>query len=144
MNEPRLLSPELVRQFFDMIEAKDITATMANFCSDAEFIDPHYPKVHMQGEKEILEGLIWGFKSLKKLGFTVVHYFESDGGKRAAVEVTTNHELPNGTKLNFQQMFVFELSDGKISRLQAYEPYGPHGMNNIVLKVTRFAWKFTR
>ena len=138
------LSPELIRQFFDEVEAKDMSAMMANFCSDADFIDPHYPKVHMHGEQEILDGLTWGVKSLEKLGFTIVHYFAAEDGKSAAVEVTTNHELPNGKKLNFQQMFVFELRDGKISRLQAYEPYGPHGMATIMLMTTRFIRKFTR
>lgn len=138
------LSIELVRQFFDDVEAKDMTAIVANFCKDADFIDPHYPKAHMHGEQEILEGLTWGFKNIKELSFTIVHYFEREDGKSVAVEVTTDHVLPNGKPLNAQQMFVFELSGkGKIKRLQAYEPYGPHGMVNIMLVVTRFFWRFT-
>ncbi len=136
INKP--VSKELIRYFFDTIEAKDITAAMDDFNEGAEFIDPHYPNTHMKGKEEILKGLTWGFKGLKKLGFTIVNYFEAEDGQSAAVEVATAHELPNGKKLNFPQVFIFEVKDHKITRLQAYEPYGPHGVINIMLVVTRF------
>ena len=136
------ISPELIRQFFDAVEAKDLTTIMANFDTHAEFIDPHYPTVHMKGKEEILEGLTWGCNSLKSFGFTITNYFESKDGNSAAVEIATAHELPTGKKLNFQQVFVIEVNNGKITRLQAYEPYGPHGMNKVMLIVTRLIKKF--
>lgn len=138
------ISAQFIRQFFDHIEAKDMAAVMADFNADAKFIDPHYPNVHMNGKEEILQGFTWGFKSLKKFGFTITHYYESEDGTSAAVEVATAHELPNGKKLNFPQVFIIEIKSGKINRLQAYEPYGPHGVVNIVLKITRLLRKFSR
>lgn len=132
---------KFIRHFFDHIEAKNITAAMACFNADAEFIDPHYPRIHMKGKEEILDGLTWGFNSLKKFGFTVVNYFESAEGTNAAVEVATAHELPNGKQLNFPQVFIFEIRNEKISRLRAYEPYGPHGIVGFILRVTRLLRK---
>ena len=34
-------------------------------------------------------------------------------------------------------------ANGLITRLQAYEPYGPHGINAAFLVLTRLAWKLT-
>ncbi|MBN4063320.1 nuclear transport factor 2 family protein [Cardiobacterium sp. AH-315-I02] len=135
---------QLVEAFFKVIESKDIEASLAYFSEDASFIDPHYPRVHMKGKKEIEEGLTWGFKGLKKLGFTIEKTFYSEDGKSLAVEVATAHELPNGKALNFPQAFIIEIEAGKITRLQAYEPYGPHGIFKIILAVTRFINKILR
>ncbi len=134
---------KLVRESFKAVEAKDIEAVLACFTDDAQFIDPHYPKVHMKGKKEIRAGLTWGFKGLKKLGFTIKKYFESEDSKSIAIEVATAHVLPNGKPLNFPQVFIIDIKDGKISRMQAYEPYGPHGVLKIILGVTRLIKKFS-
>ncbi len=136
----------LVKAFFEAVEAKDLELVMTYYAEDADFIDPHYPKVHMKGKREIEKGLIWGFNGLKKLGFTIEKTFESDDGKSIAIEVATAHVLPNGKALNFPQVFIVEVEAGKITRLQAYEPYGPHGIFKIILGVTRlfnkmFWWK---
>jgi hypothetical protein len=45
--------------------------------------------------------------------------------------------LKGGRSLNFPQVFVFEVRDGLITRLQAYEPYGPGGMVGLFLGVQR-------
>lgn len=119
------------------VEAKDLDAVMAFYHADAEFLDPHYPNVHMKGIDEILEGLTWGFKGVKTFGFTPMNYFENDSGTSASIEMATNLELSNGQKLSYPQVFIIETKEGKISRCQAYETYGPHGMHNIMLKVTR-------
>jgi hypothetical protein len=34
-------------------------------------------------------------------------------------------------------MFVFEVADGRIKRMQAYEPYGPHGIMECFLFLLR-------
>jgi len=137
----QLISQDKIRRILDAIEAKDMAAVMANFDAHAELIDPHYPNPHMKGRDEILEGLTWGFKSLKSFGFSIEHYFESTDKTSAVVEVATAHVLPNGIKLNFPQILVFEMKDDKIVRLRAYQPYGPHGINKLVLGVTRLLKK---
>ena len=132
---------QLVERFLQAAETKDINTVIALFHEDAEFIDPHYPNKHMKGKVEILEGLTWGFSGLKKLGFTIEKYFESADGKSVAIEVATAHILPNGKPLNFPQVFIIEIENNKISRCQAYEPYGPHGILKIILGVTRLIRK---
>ena len=134
---------KLVKKCFQAVEAKDIEAVLACLTDDAQFIDPHYPKVHMKGKEEIRAGLTWGFKGLKKLGFTIEKYFESEDGKSVAIEVATAHILPNGKSLNFPQVFIIDIKNKKISRIQAYEPYGPHGMLKIILGVTRLIKKIS-
>lgn len=132
-----------IKQIFDAVEAKNITLCLSYFTDSAEFIDPHYPNNHMRGKAEITEGLTWGFKGIKKLGFNVTHIFSSEDGLSAAVEIATAHELLNGDKLNFPQVFIFEVKNEKITRLQAYEPYGPHGVFGCVLWVMRLVRRFT-
>lgn len=128
---------ELITGHFNAVEAKDLEAFMAFYHDDAEFIDPHYPNVHMKGKNEIHEGLTWGFKGVKTFSFTPMNYFENEAGTNASIEMATKLELSNGQKLSFPQVFIIETKQGKISRCQAYETYGPHGMHNVMLKVTR-------
>jgi len=47
-------------------------------------------------------------------------------------------------KRNFPQAFIFEVADGHITRLQAYEPYGPHGIMGVFLLVARLTKRFSR
>lgn len=137
-------TPRLIEQFFQAAEAKDIEAAMAFFTPNAKFIDPHYPNVHMEGKEEIREGLTWGFNGLKKLGFSIEKYFESTDGKNVAVEVATAHILPNGKPLNFPQVFMIDIEDNKISRVQVYVPYGPHGALKVILGMTRLTRKIAK
>ena len=132
---------KLVKHFFEVAETKNLERALELFTENAKFIDPHYPRTHMQGKKEILEGLTWGFSGLKKLGFTIEKYFETKEGNSIAVEVATAHELSNGKVLNFPQVFIIDIQDKKISRCQAYEPYGPHGMLKVILGGTRLIMK---
>jgi hypothetical protein len=75
----------------------------------------------------------------------IVNYFESSTGQAAAVETATHHVLKGGLiKLDFAQVFVFEAIDGRITRIQAYEPYGPNEISGIVLSLERLRrrlWK---
>ena len=128
---------ELVTGHFNAVEAKDLDTVMGFYHTDAEFIDPHYPNVHMKGRDEILKGFTWGFKGVKTFSFTTMNYFENETGTSASIEVATKLELSNGQKLSYPQVFAIETKQGKISRCQAYETYGPHGMHNVMLKVTR-------
>jgi len=141
MNKP--LS-ELIKAHFKAVEAKNLDAVMAFYDADAEFLDPHYPNVHMKGTAEILEGLTWGFNGVKTFSFTLMNYFENEARTSASIEMATKLELSNGQKLSYPQVFIIETKQGKISRLQAYETYGPHGMHNIMLKATRLIKQFRK
>jgi ketosteroid isomerase-like protein len=132
---------KFITDFFKAVEAKSLEEVLEHHCDDAEFIDPHYPKVYMKGKEEIREGLTWGLNGVKSFSFTLINYFENKDGTSASVEYDTKIELPNGKKLNYQQVFIIETKEGKISRCQAYETYGPHGMHNVMLTVTRLKKK---
>jgi len=75
---------------------------------------------------------------------TIVNYFESENGQRAAVETATHHVVKQGMKLNFPQVFIFETADGRITRMQAYEPYGPHRIMGLFLFLARLLKRLSR
>lgn len=135
---------KMINQHFKAVESKDLDAVMNLYDKDAELIDPHYPNTTMKGKDEIHAGLTWGFNGVKSFSFTPINYFENEDGTRASIEYATKIELPNGKILSYPQVFIIETKNGKISRCQAYETYGPHGMHNIMLVVTRLKNKFRR
>lgn len=134
---------KIINDFFKAVEAKDLNAVLDYFHIEAELLDPHYPNVHMKGHDEIRDGLTWGFNSVKKFNFTEENYFENENNSSAAVEMATKIELSGGKKLSYTQFFILETKQGKIIRCQAYETYGPHGMHNISLKISRLIKKLT-
>ena len=131
----------LVEQALDAIMAKDVSRSLALFSDTAEMTDPHFPITTMRSKAEIERGLRWAFRVMKVMSFEIVHYFPSVDGQGVAVEVATAHQLSTGQALNFPQVFIFETQDGLISRLQAYEPYGPNGITGVFLGLNR---AFTR
>ena len=135
---------ELVIRTFATIEAMDLEVMMRLFAEDAVLIDPHFPTPHMQGKAVIAEGFRGAMSSMRSFGYTIVNYCESENGQCAAVETATHHVLKQGKKLDFPQVFIFETANGFITRLQAYEPYGPHGMVGFFLSVGRFIKKVSR
>ncbi len=128
----------LIDQSFAAVEAKDLEAVLRCFAEDAVLIDPHYPSPVMVGKAEIADGLRWGFNGLKQFGFSIVTYFELADGQRAAVEMATHHVLPNGRHLEFPQAFFIDAQNNLITRIQAYEPYGPSGLVALILSGARF------
>lgn len=134
---------ELAQQMFDRVMAKDMPGSLALFAEDAVLFDPHYPNPQMVGKEAILDGLTWGFGSIQTFGFTIERFYPGEDGRSAAVEVATAHVLKGGMKLNFPQAFFFETRDGLITRLQAYEPYGPNGIGGIVLGLARLRRRVT-
>jgi hypothetical protein len=60
------------------------------------------------------------------------------GRNFAAVEIATHHVLQTGMQLQFPQAAFIDAQDNLITRMQAYEPYGPSGLGGLVLGVTRF------
>ena len=133
----------MVDQMFATIETMDVEAVVALFAEDAVFFDPHYPQPRMAGKTAIRQGLQWGMGAMKSMKFPIVNYFEHESGQKAVVEIATSHVLKMGMHLNFPQVFVIEVSGNLLTRVQAYEPYGPHGINNIVLRLTRVAWRLS-
>jgi ketosteroid isomerase-like protein len=134
---------ELVSRTFAAVEAKNLDLTMGFFADDAVLIDPHFPTPRMQGKAAIAEGLRGAFAGMKSFSYTTLNYFESEDGQRAAVEMATHHVIKQGRRLDFPQVFVFDAADGRITRMQAYEPYGPHGIMGVFLFVARLKDRFS-
>ena len=82
--------------------------------------------------------------AMQSFGYTTINYFETEGGNRAAVETATHHIIGEGRELNFSQVFVFEVADLRVTRMQAYEPYGPHGMMGAFLFFGRLTSRFLK
>jgi ketosteroid isomerase-like protein len=133
---------ELVSELFRRCEAKDVDGAMALIAPDADFSDPHYPRVHNRGAAEIRESLVWGIGGLEQMRFHEQRWYAGDGGA-VTVEVDTHHTIKGNREVRFPQVFVAESRDGLVTRLQAFEPYGPHGVLAVVLRVMRLKKKLT-
>jgi len=131
------IAREVMERTFKALHERDRAAVLAVFAPDAVLFDPHYPQPLMTGLSEIGEGIDWGLKGVKRFGFTIVNYFGSPDGTSGCVEVDTNHTLAVGQVLHFPQVFIVETRGGLISRLQAYEPYGPNGIGGAFLGFER-------
>jgi ketosteroid isomerase-like protein len=128
---------DLVSRTFSAVEAKDLDLMMRHFSDDAILIDPHFPAGRLEGKGAIEEGMRGAFAGMQSFGYSVVNYFESENGRHAAVETATHHIVKQGWKLDFPQVFVFDAMDGRITRMQAYEPYGPNGIMGAFLFLAR-------
>ncbi len=51
--------------------------------------------------------------------------------------------LKNWKTLEFPQVFIFDMAAEHITRMQAYEPYGPHGIYGAFLFLGRLKRKLT-
>jgi ketosteroid isomerase-like protein len=127
----------LITRTFAAVEAKDLEAMMRLFTDDAIVIDPHFPRPQMHGKAVITKGFREAIDGMQSFGYTIVNYFESEDEQRAAVETATHHVIKGGMKRNFPQVFIFETAEGRITRMQAYEPYGPHGIVGLSLILAR-------
>ena len=133
---------DLVRRTFATLQ--DLETLMQMFADDAVVIDPHFPTPPMQGKASIRKGFGEAMSGMRSFGYTIVNYFESENGQGTAVETATHHVLKQGMERNLPQVFIFEVADEHITRLQAYEPYGPHGIIGVFLWVARLANRFVR
>jgi ketosteroid isomerase-like protein len=136
------ISPETLGYLFAAFEAKDLETILTFFADDAVVIDPRYPVMPLQGKVAIREGFAWAFRALKQRGFTPRHVWMD--GSSGAVEVETHHRLRGGMEASFPQVFIFETRNGLITRLQAYVPYGPHGIQGLYLRLARLGWRLRR
>ena len=135
---------DLVIHAFATLQAKDLETLMNLFAEDAVIIDPHFPTPRMQGQAAIRKGFREAMSGMHSFGYTIVNYFESENRQGAAVETATHHVLKQGMERNFPQVFIFEVADEHITKLQAYEPYGPHGIMGVFLWLARLANRFVR
>ena len=133
---------ELLSAVFRCCETKNVEGAVALTAPDAVFIDPHYPRVHNTGTAEIRESLQWGIGGLEQMRFHEHRWFASEDGA-VSVEVDTHHTIKGKREVRFPQVFVAESRDGLLTRLQAFEPYGPHGVLATVLRVMRVKKKVT-
>jgi ketosteroid isomerase-like protein len=118
----------IIETMFAGVSAKDIDAAVAPMADDIFLFDPHYPYPEMNGVAEVREGLAWGFGGMASMRFDIDRWFFSDDGLSATVEVSTHHVLKQGNKhLDFPQVFVIDTDGTKITKMRAYEPYGPGG-----------------
>ena len=123
----------------DAFMAKDIDAALSFFADDALVIDPHYPEPRMKGRAAIERGFRWGLSSLEKPGFSIRN--RARQGAIEFFECDTKHKLSMGPTIAFDQVFVVETRDGKIIRLQAYEPYPAPGIAGVIRRSSKLMWK---
>lgn len=133
------LQRQQVERVFDAFMAKDLNAVLALFAEDARVFDPHYPIPDMQGMAAIRRGLTWGLATLEKPGFIIRNFWA--GENSAVVEMDTHHVLKGGMELKFPQIFVIEMRDGLVTRLQSYVPYPAPGIGGMIATFTRLVWK---
>jgi ketosteroid isomerase-like protein len=125
----------------EALMAKDINAALATFADDAVFIDPHYPEPRMKGRVAIERGFRWSLGSLDKPGFSIRNSASRDD--ISFFEVDTRHRLKIGLIVVFEQVFVVETREGRIARLQAYEPYPAQGIAGLIRRATRLTWRLS-
>jgi len=130
-----------IEAMFRAVEARDRDAAVAFFAPDGRLIDPHYPQKEMKGHAAIGAGLDWLFSAVIQPGFGVVNFYPSEDGTAAAVEVATHHRIRGGRNLHFPETFIIETHNGKITRMQGYPPYGPNGLQGLLLGVQKLLYR---
>lgn len=106
------------------MENRDAAAATECYAEDGVFIDPLYPEPEYRGPEEIQEAVEWAFENVvDQPGFTIRNVWEDAG--TFAVEVDSHHVAHDGTARDFQQVFIIESEDGKVTRWQTYLPYPP-------------------
>ncbi|MEO8527805.1 MAG: nuclear transport factor 2 family protein [Pseudolysinimonas sp.] len=134
----------IIEAMFAGVTAQDLDATTQHFSDDIELYDPHYPYSTMHGIAEVREGLTWAFGGMKSMGFVIDRWFFSDDKLASVVEVSTHHVLNAGNQhLDFPQIFVFDTDGEKITKMRAYEPYGPGGGVGFGLAIGHSIYRLT-
>lgn len=140
---PNPIQP-IIEAMFAGVSAKDVVAATAPMADDIVLYDPHYPYPDMVGVEAVREGISWAFTQMTSMGFDIDRWFFSEDGLSAVVEVSTHHVLnAGGRHLDFPQVFVIDTDGVKITKMRAYEPYGPHGFVGFGLKMGHTAYRLS-
>ncbi|ANJ28076.1 nuclear transport factor 2 family protein [Agromyces aureus] len=140
---------QLVESMFAGVQALDIERATAGMADDIVLFDPHYPYPDMVGIVAVREGLTWAFTQMASMRFDVDRWFFGADGTSAVVETSTHHVLKMGSKrLDFPQVFVIDTrteasGERRITKMRAYEPYGPHGSTGFGLKIGHAVYRLT-
>ena len=132
---------DLFTQLLLLMMEKNLEGMLELIHEDAIFIDPHYPIERMEGKQAIRQGLTWGLETLAKPGFKIKKFHASENS--GAVEVATHHVLKVGMEVKFAQVFIFEVNEGQLTRLQAFVPYREPGIGGWIPRITGLWWKLT-
>jgi ketosteroid isomerase-like protein len=134
---------EPVQEVFDgMLQAfvsKDLPTCMSYFAEDAIVYDPHYPQPRMVGKAAIEQGIAWGMNSLEKPSFKLRHMWTDENS--GVAEMDTHHVIKGSMETKFDQLFVCEVRNGKITHLQSYVPYRPHGIAGLIGNISNLVWR---
>ena len=134
----------IIQALFDGIEAHDLEAALAPLSDDVVFYDPHYPYPDMVGIAAVREGITWGLGGMESMGFDIERWFFSDDGLSATIEVATHHVMKAGKRhLDFPQVFVIDTDGENITKLRAYEPYGPGGGVGVGLAIGHAVYRLS-
>jgi len=134
----------IIQAMFAGVEARDVEKAVAHFSDDIQLYDPHYPYPQMTGIAEVRAGLAWAFDGMSSMGFDIDRWFLAADGLSAVVEVSTHHVLKAGArKLDFPQVFVIDTDGERITRMRAYEPYGPGGGVGVGLAIGHTIYRLT-
>lgn len=93
----------------------------------------------MKGSVAIRRGFNWALGNMEKPGFELRHFWSD--GPSGAIEVDTHHVFKGGMEVRFNQVFVFEIADGKLAGLRAYPPHPPTGIAGLLVRLTGLAWR---
>lgn len=134
----------VIEAMFAGVEARDLDRAIEHFAEGIHLYDPHYPYPDMHGVAEVRAGLAWAFDGMASMGFDIDRWFLSEDGLSAVVEVSTHHVLKAGNrKLDFPQVFVIDTDGAKITKMRAYEPYGPGGGVGFGLAIGHTIYRLT-
>ena len=138
-NLGKVPAQEVLEGMLKAFSAKDLPKVMTYFTEDAVLFDPHYPQPRMVGKEAIQQGMAWGMSTLEKPGFKLRKIWADEAS--GVAEVDTHHVIRGNMETKFDQVFVFELRNGKFTRLQSYVPYPPHGIAGVIGNVTNLIWR---
>ena len=133
-----MIAIDTIKSALEPFANRDLAGVLAHFSDDAVLVDPHYPTGQMRGKAAIARGLAWGLKGVLRPQFEVKRIMVSDNV--AAVEMHCHHLLRIGFHLDFDQVFVLDIRDDKIVRLQAYLTQAPSRLMRWFAWLTGAVW----
>jgi ketosteroid isomerase-like protein len=116
-----LATVEMLREFTDTFNRRNLDGVMDYFTDDAVFESPRGPNpwgTRFEGKESVREGLAARFAGLPEL-----HYGHDDHfvvGDRGASEWTLTGTTPEGERLEVRGCDLWTFRDGKIARKDSF------------------------